>query len=74
MSLRTFELRRIASLKPLNSEQSCHLWQFAELLCKATIVFGSQAEAEHWMGQPIMGLDQRCPINLLATTPGMKIF
>jgi putative toxin-antitoxin system antitoxin component (TIGR02293 family) len=73
MSLRTFQRRKDAPAKPLNQEQSGRAWKFAEILTKATAVFGSQAEAESWMEQPASGLNQRRPIDLLATTAGVEL-
>jgi putative toxin-antitoxin system antitoxin component (TIGR02293 family) len=49
------------------------LAEFAEILVKATAVLGSQEEAEQWLLRPAMGLDQRRPIDLLATTAGAEI-
>jgi putative toxin-antitoxin system antitoxin component (TIGR02293 family) len=39
------------------------MWKFAEILAKATEVFGSQREAEQWMTRPATGLEQRRPID-----------
>jgi putative toxin-antitoxin system antitoxin component (TIGR02293 family) len=47
--------------------------KFAEVLAKATAVFGSREEAEQWLERPAIGLDQRRPIDLLATPAGAKI-
>jgi putative toxin-antitoxin system antitoxin component (TIGR02293 family) len=47
--------------------------KLAEILAKATAVLGSQQEAERWLEQPAIGLDQRRPIDLLATPAGAKI-
>ncbi|WP_158043603.1 type II RES/Xre toxin-antitoxin system antitoxin [Skermanella pratensis] len=73
MSLRTFQRRREAPEKPLGQEQSGRAWKFAEILAKATEVFGSQEEAEQWLDRPAMGLDQRRPIDLLATPAGVEM-
>jgi putative toxin-antitoxin system antitoxin component (TIGR02293 family) len=73
MSRRTFQRRKSASAKLLSQEQSGRTWKFAEILAKATAVLGSQAEAEQWLERPAMGLDQRRPIDLLATPAGVKI-
>ncbi|MDB5404164.1 MAG: uncharacterized protein JWQ55_6182 [Rhodopila sp.] len=73
MSLRTIQRRKDASMKPLNQEQSGRIWKFAEILAKATAVLGSQDQAEEWLQQPAMGLDQRRPIDLLATQAGAEI-
>ncbi|MDQ2803328.1 MAG: DUF2384 domain-containing protein, partial [Pseudomonadota bacterium] len=73
MSLRTFQRRRGAPTKPLSQEQSGRIWKFAEILAKATAVLGSQEEAQQWLERPAIGLDQRCPIDLLATPAGVEI-
>ena len=73
MSLRTYQRRKEAPSKPLSQEQSGRAWKFAEILAKATDVFGSQAEAEHWLEHPAIGLDQRRPIDLLGTPAGVEL-
>jgi putative toxin-antitoxin system antitoxin component (TIGR02293 family) len=73
MSLRTFQRRREAPSKPLNAEQSGRAWKFASVLAKATAVLGSQEEAEQWLERPATGLDQRRPIDLLATPAGIEL-
>jgi putative toxin-antitoxin system antitoxin component (TIGR02293 family) len=73
MSLRTFQRRKDAPDKPLSQEQSGRTWKFAEILAKATDVFGSQEEAELWLERPAIGLDQRRPIDLLATPAGIEL-
>jgi putative toxin-antitoxin system antitoxin component (TIGR02293 family) len=73
MSLRTFQRRKEAPAKPLSQEQSGRTWKFAEILAKATAAFGSQQEAEQWLERPAMGLDQRRPIDLLATPAGAEL-
>jgi putative toxin-antitoxin system antitoxin component (TIGR02293 family) len=73
MSLRTFQRRRDGGAKPLSHEQSARTWKFAEILDKATQVFGSQEEAERWMEQPAMALEQRRPIDLLTTPAGAEM-
>lgn len=73
MSLRTFQRYKTAPKKALNLEQSGRTWKFAEILAKATEIFGSQEQAEQWLEQPATGLDQRRPIDLLATPAGAEI-
>ena len=73
VSVRTFQRHKCAPAKPLSQEQSGRTWKFAEILAKATAVLGSQNEAEQWLGRPAIGLDQRRPIDLLATPAGVKI-
>jgi len=73
MSLRTLQRKAAGSRKPLNSEQSGRTWKFAEILAKATEVFGSQEAAEKWLEMPAIGLDQRRPIDLLSTPAGVEL-
>lgn len=73
MSVRTYQRRKDAPSRPLSQEQSGRTWKFAEILSKATDVFGSQAEAEQWLERPAIGLDQRRPIDLLATPAGVEL-
>jgi putative toxin-antitoxin system antitoxin component (TIGR02293 family) len=73
MSLRTFQRRKEMPAKPLNQEQSGRTWKFAEILAKETAVFGSQEDAEQWLERPAIGLNQRRPIDLLATAAGVEM-
>jgi putative toxin-antitoxin system antitoxin component (TIGR02293 family) len=73
MSLRTSQRAKVTAGKPLSKEQSGRVWKFAEILAKATAVFGSQREAERWLERPAIGLDQRRPIDLLATPAGVQL-
>jgi putative toxin-antitoxin system antitoxin component (TIGR02293 family) len=73
MSHRTYQRHMSASSKPLSPEQSGRMWTLAEILAKATAVFGSKEEAEQWLERPAMGLDQRKPIDLLATPAGVEL-
>lgn len=73
MSLRTFQRLKIAPRKSLSKEQGGRMWNFVEVLAKATKVLGSQEEAERWLERPAIGLDQRRPIDLLATSAGLKV-
>jgi putative toxin-antitoxin system antitoxin component (TIGR02293 family) len=72
LSLRTYQRRRDALDKPLSLEQSARAWKFAEILGRATEIFGSQAEAEAWLERPAMALEQRKPIDLLSTPAGVE--
>ncbi|HXQ68117.1 MAG TPA: antitoxin Xre/MbcA/ParS toxin-binding domain-containing protein [Alphaproteobacteria bacterium] len=73
ISLRTLQRRKNAPAEPLSQEQSGRTWKFAEILAKATAVLGSQEEAEQWLERPAIGLDQRRPIDLLATPAGVEL-
>jgi putative toxin-antitoxin system antitoxin component (TIGR02293 family) len=48
-------------------------WKFAEILTRATALFGSQAAAQQWLEQPATGLDQRRPIDLMTTPAGLEL-
>ena len=73
ISLRTLQRRKDAPMKPLSQEQSSRAWKFADILARATSVLGSQDEAEQWLERPAIGLNQRRPIDLLATAAGTEI-
>ena len=70
MSVRTLQRYRETPDKPLNREQSDRVWSFAEILAQAIAVFGDREEAERWLASPSIGLEQRRPLDLLATSVG----
>jgi hypothetical protein len=72
-SERSFARRKAAPKTLLPMDESERVWRFAEVLAQATSVFGSQAEAERWLGQSVIGLDHRKPIELLRTHPGARL-
>lgn len=74
MSVRTIQRRRKdKEKKALNQDQGGRTWKFAEILANATRILGSQQEAEQWLRSPARGLDNRRPIDLLATTAGTEM-
>jgi putative toxin-antitoxin system antitoxin component (TIGR02293 family) len=73
MSVRTYQRRSAAPEKPLSAEQGGRAWKLAEILAHATEIFGSQDEAERWLERPATGLDNRVPIDLLNTPPGVEM-
>lgn len=73
MSLRTYQRRKDTPTKSLSQEQSGRAWKFAEILSRATDLFGSQAKAEQWLEEPAIGLDRFRPIDLLATPAGVEL-
>jgi putative toxin-antitoxin system antitoxin component (TIGR02293 family) len=73
MSLRTRQRREKHPTELLSQEQSGRTWKFAEILTRATALFGSQAAAEQWLEQPAIGLDQRRPIDLMTTPAGLEL-
>lgn len=73
ISVRTLQRRKKEPKDSMLSvEQSNRTWKFAEILGRATDILGSREEAEAWMNTPALGLDQRKPIDLLATAVGME--
>jgi putative toxin-antitoxin system antitoxin component (TIGR02293 family) len=73
ISLRTLQRKEKRPRELLSPEQAGRTWQFAELLAKATVVFGAQDEAEQWFERPAIGLNQKRPIDLLTTPAGVKV-
>ena len=78
ISLRTLQRhksrRREARQEPqrLSVEQSNRTWRFAEVFGHAIEVMGSKQAAEAWMNQPAIGLANRKPIDLMATSAGLE--
>jgi putative toxin-antitoxin system antitoxin component (TIGR02293 family) len=73
LSLRTTQRHKASPGKVLSTEQSSRIWKFAEILSKAVTVLGSQEEAERWLSQPAMALEQKRPIDLLSTSAGVEL-
>ncbi|MCV3765612.1 antitoxin Xre/MbcA/ParS toxin-binding domain-containing protein [Rhizobium sp. TRM95796] len=72
ISMRTVQ-RKKDSQAVLSILQSGRTWKFAEVLAKATDVFGSQEAAERWMDEPAMGLEGYKPIELMSTPAGVDV-
>jgi putative toxin-antitoxin system antitoxin component (TIGR02293 family) len=73
ISVRTLQRRKKdAPDAVLSVDQSNRTWKFAEILGRASEIFGSRAEAEAWLNAPAIGLDQRRPIDLLSTAVGVE--
>ncbi len=73
VSLRTVQRRTKTPATRLSQEQSGRTWKFAEILARATEVFGDQAEAEQWLARPAMALDERRPLDLLSSPAGVEM-
>lgn len=73
ISLRTLQRHKSNQETCLSSEQSNRAWLFAKLLAKASVVLGSQEAAESWMISQAYGLENRRPIDLLASSEGADI-
>lgn len=73
MSVRTLQRRKVNGPRSvLSTEQSNWIWRFAELLSHAIEVFGSKSEAMAWLNLAAIGLNQRRPIDLLKSGPGVS--
>nr|WP_321524900.1 antitoxin Xre/MbcA/ParS toxin-binding domain-containing protein [uncultured Cohaesibacter sp.] len=73
ISVRTLQRRKKdAPDAVLSVDQSNRTWKFAEILGRATDIFGTKAAAETWLNAPAIGLDQRRPIDLLSTAVGVE--
>jgi putative toxin-antitoxin system antitoxin component (TIGR02293 family) len=73
ISVRTRQRREKHPTELLSQDQTGRTWKLAELLTRATSVFGSRTAAEQWFAQPATGLDQRRPIDLLTTPAGVEL-
>jgi len=73
MSVRTRQRREKHPTELLSQDQTARTWKLAEILTRATSVFGSRTAAEQWLSQPATGLDQRRPIDLLTTPAGVEL-
>ncbi|KZM47723.1 antitoxin Xre/MbcA/ParS toxin-binding domain-containing protein [Labrenzia sp. OB1] len=73
LSLRTLQRHKAKSAPQLLSvEQSNRAWRFAEIFAHAIDVMGSEEAAEIWMNKPAIGLSNRKPVDLLATSAGVE--
>jgi putative toxin-antitoxin system antitoxin component (TIGR02293 family) len=73
ISLRTLQRHKDEPNKALSQEQSGRAWKFAEIVSKATSILGSLEAAQEWLMKPAVGLEQRCPIDLLSTPAGIEL-
>lgn len=73
VSERTLQRRLKQPDEPLNPEQSARAVRFAQVLSKATKVFGDAKAAEEWMIEPAMGLDWDKPVDLLINPVGFEL-
>jgi putative toxin-antitoxin system antitoxin component (TIGR02293 family) len=73
MSVRTRQRREKHPTELLSQDQAGRAWKLAEILARATSIFGSRIAAEQWLAQPATGLDRRRPIDLLTTPAGVEL-
>jgi len=73
MSARTRQRREKHPTELLSQDQAGRTWKFADILTRATSIFGSRADAEQWLVEPATGLDRRRPIDLLSTPAGIEL-
>ena len=73
VSARTLQRRRTEPDSQLSPEQSGRTWKLAEILARATELFGNQTEAERWLQSPAIALDQHTPLELLRSPAGVEL-
>lgn len=74
MSLATLQRRKAKNAPPrLSVDQSSRCWRVAKVFAHAIGVIGSEEAAGAWMTKPAIGLENRKPVDLLATYPGMDL-
>ena len=72
LGLRTLQRYKAKSARPrLGVEQGDRAWRFAAIFAHAVDVMGSEKAAEAWMNATATGLDNRTPVDLLATSAGV---
>ena len=73
LSLRTLQRHKAGDApQRLSTEQSNRAWRFAEIFAHAVDVMGSEEAAEDWINRPAIGLSNRKPVDLLATSAGVE--
>ena len=73
LTLRTLQRHKAKTAPQLLSvEQGNRTWRFAEIFGHAIEVMGSEDAAEAWMNRPAIGLENRKPVDLLATSAGVE--
>lgn len=72
ISRRTFHRRR-ANNETLTSEESDRAERFGRMLALATLVFGDEPRAVHWLTQPKSTLNDRVPLEMLASSVGANV-
>jgi putative toxin-antitoxin system antitoxin component (TIGR02293 family) len=72
ISRRTFH-RRQAQNENLTAEESDRAERFGRMLALAALVFGDEDRAARWLRQPIQRLDNRAPVEMLASSIGARV-
>ena len=73
ISERTLQRARLKPAALLPTDVSARIWSFAQVLSRATDVFGTQQAAEEWLQRPAMALENRTPLSLLSTPEGREM-
>ena len=73
MSHRTLTRQVQKPREPMPADLAGKAWQFAEILVKASDVFGGEPAAEHWLAAPAVALNGHRPIELLRTLQGAEV-
>lgn len=70
--IRTLHRRNPDGMRALSTEHGSRAWRFAQIIAKASDILGTQEAGEAWVLEPAIGLDNRRPIDLLASAAGAK--
>ena len=70
---RTMQRRSASERKTLDQNASDRALRLMAVMGQASDVLGSREAAERWLSAPAMGLDQRVPIDLLASSEGTEM-
>ncbi|WP_349976418.1 antitoxin Xre/MbcA/ParS toxin-binding domain-containing protein [Pseudomonas sp. WHRI 8519] len=73
-AIRTAHRKALESGKArLNAQQSAVAFQYARALEDAIVVFGSQPQAEAWLGRPCRHLEDCVPLDMVENTVGFQV-
>ena len=73
ISSKTMQRRAASGSKTLDANASDRAMRLVSVTTLAIEVLGSQHAAELWLSGPAMGLDGRCPIDLLQSSGGTQM-
>lgn len=57
----------------LTAPQSAQAFQYAQMLERSILVFGTQASAEEWLGRPCRSLDGNVPLIMVENSIGAQV-
>lgn len=73
MSHKTLTRQAQTPKKTMPADLASKTWQFAEILAKASEVFGGETAGETWMSTPAVALNGARPIDMLQTLQGSEV-